>query len=83
VRNGIVNLSKLAQFECITLASKPLRVRNPGRPETGTKHANAVKLTMPVGSRDALSCQSVLTQPRPKPDPRKRGKCVLGLTGAR
>jgi transposase-like protein len=47
IEQGIVNLSKLEQFECITRATKPLKVRNPGRPETGTKHAKAVKLTMP------------------------------------
>jgi hypothetical protein len=37
----------LEQFECITLASKPLKVRNPRRPETRTKLAKSVKLTMP------------------------------------
>jgi transposase len=43
---GTVNLSKLEHFECIALASNPLKVRNPRRPETGTKHAKSVKLTM-------------------------------------
>jgi hypothetical protein len=37
----------LEQFECIALASNPLKIRNPRRPETGTKHAKSVKLTMP------------------------------------
>src|SRR5215212_5133848 len=43
-----IKLSKLEHFECIALASNPLRVRNPRRPETGTKHAKPVKLTMPL-----------------------------------
>jgi hypothetical protein len=46
-----INLSKLEQFACITLASKPLKVRNPRRPETGTKLAKSVKLTMPCRLR--------------------------------
>jgi hypothetical protein len=45
---GIVNLSKSELFDRVTPASKPLKVRDPGRPETGTKHAKAVKLTMPL-----------------------------------
>jgi hypothetical protein len=58
---GIVNLSKLEQFEYITLASKPLKVRNAGRPETGTKHAKAVKLTMPLVD-DAAPCTAEQSQ---------------------
>jgi hypothetical protein len=45
--SGIVNLSKLEQFECITLASKPLKIRNPASAINRPKLAKSVKLTMP------------------------------------
>jgi hypothetical protein len=48
---GTVELSTLEQFECIAFASNPLKIRNPRRPETGTKHAKSVKLTMPYQER--------------------------------
>jgi nicotinamidase-related amidase len=47
IQRGIVNLSWFEQFECIALASKPLKIRNSRRPEIGTKLAKPVKLTMP------------------------------------
>jgi hypothetical protein len=47
-----INLSKLEQLECIALASSPLKVRNPRWPETGTKHAKSVKLTMPMAGSE-------------------------------
>jgi hypothetical protein len=43
---GTVNLNNLEQFEGITLTSKPLKGRNPRRPETVTEHAKSVQVPM-------------------------------------
>jgi hypothetical protein len=45
-REGTVNLNNLEQFEGITLTSKPLKGRNPRRPETVTEHAKSVQVPM-------------------------------------